>query len=279
MMKASVKKRINKIVPYTLKVLLGLVIISPVLICLIFSFKPNGEMLVTNLSNLLPKHPTLENYKYVIFDIGIQKYLKNTFIQCFSIIISQMIFCSLAAYAFVFYKFKGKKFLWIMILASVMIPGDVVVIMNYVQVQKWHLTNTHLGMALPFLAGGMGIFLMRQFFKTIPKELSEAAEIDGCGKMMFFWKMALPLSVPSLASMGIHHFIVIYNRYFWPLLVVDKDSMRTIQLGMVYLDGGEGGKTSHVMAGAAFCIIIPIFIFIFGQKYIVRGMTAGSVKG
>lgn len=278
-MKSSVSKKARFWIPLILKILLGILIVTPVIICILFSFKPNGEMLVTTIRTIFPKKWTLENYKYVLVDVGIQRYLKNTFIQCFSIMITQMVFCSLAAYAFVFYKFKGKKLLWMLILASVIIPADVVVIMNYVQVQKWHLTNTHLGMALPFLAGGLGIFLMRQFYKTIPKELSEAAEIDGCGKMMFFWKIVFPLSVPSLASLAIRQFVIVYNRYFWPLLVVDKDRMRTIQTGMAYLEGGEGGKISHVMAGASFCIIIPVIVFIFGQKYIVRGMTAGSVKG
>ncbi len=275
----SIKKKARTIVPYIIKVLAGVLFMSPSIVCFIYSFKPNGELLVSTLGTFFPKSPTLENFWYVIFKVRMQKYLTNTFIQCFSIIVCQLLFCSMTAYAIVFYNFKGKKFLWNMILLSVMIPGDVIVITNYIQIQHWHLTNTHLGMALPYLVGGMGIFLMRQFYLTIPRELSEAAEIDGCGKLRFLWMIAVPLSVPSMASLAIYEFIAIYNRYFWPLLVVDKDRMRTIQLGMAYLEGGENGKVSYILAGASFCIIPAVLVFIFGQKFLVKGMTAGAVKG
>ena len=103
-----------------------------------------------------------------------------------------------------------------------MIPGDVVIITNYIQIQNWHLTNTHLGLALPYLVSGMGIFLMRQFYLTLPRELKEAAVLDGCGDMGFFFRIAMPLSVPSMVSLAIYEFILIYNRYFWPLLVTKQ---------------------------------------------------------
>ncbi|MBO4388427.1 MAG: carbohydrate ABC transporter permease [Spirochaetales bacterium] len=273
------KKRLSTLVPYIIKVLVGVLFTSPILICFLYSFKPNGELLVSTLSTFLPKAPTLENFWYVVAKVRMQKYLTNTFIQCFSIIVCQLVFCSMAAYAIVFYRFKGKKFLWILILMSVMIPGDVIVISNYIQIQRWHLTNTHIGMALPYLVGGMGIFLMRQFYLTIPKELAEAAEIDGCSRLGFMWRFAVPLSIPSMASLAIYEFIAIYNRYFWPLLVVDKDRMRTIQLGMAYLEGGENGKVAYILAGASFCVIPAVIVFIFGQKFLVKGMTAGAVKG
>lgn len=169
--------------------------------------------------------------------------------------ICQLIFCSLAAYALTFFQFRGKGFLFTAILVTMMIPGDVVIITNYIQIQQWGLTDTHLGMALPYLIGGMGIFLMRQFY------------------------LALPLSIPSLSSLAIYEFISIYNRYFWPLLVTNTDAMRTVQIGMAMLDGGESGKTTHVLAGAALCIIPAVIVFIIGQKYLIKGMTAGAVKG
>lgn len=276
---AHIRKKASTVIPYLIKVLVGVLFISPIIICLCYSFKSNGDAMTSSLKTLWPKNPTLENFRYVLVNVRIQKYLTNTFIQCFSIIAAQLLFCSMAAYAVVFYNFRLKKVFWTLILMTVMIPGDVIVISNYIQMQHWHLTNTHLGMALPYLVGGMGIFLMRQFYLTIPKELAEAAEIDGCSRLGFFWRMAVPLSVPSMASLAIYEFIAIYNRYFWPLLVVDKDRMRTIQLGMAYLEGGENGKISYILAGAAFCILPAVIVFIFGQNYLVKGMTAGAVKG
>ena len=125
----------------------------------------------------------------------------------------------------------------------------------------------------------MGIFLLRQFYLTLPRELKEAADIDGCSNMGFFFRIALPLSVPSLASLAIYEFIHIYNRYFWPLLVTNRDQMRTVQIGMAMLQEGESGKTTHILAGAALCIVPAVIVFIIGQKYLVKGMTSGAVKG
>ncbi len=264
---------------YALKVILGLVICSPIIFCVMLSLKHSSEMLTANAANLITDNPTLENYQWVIQHVALGTYYKNTIIQCAMVIIAQVILCSFAAYGLVFFKFKGKKLFFTLILMHMMIPGDVVIIMNYIQMQHWHLTDTHIGMALPYLAGGMGIFLMRQFYLTIPRELKEASELDGCSDMGFFFRIALPLSVPSLSSLAIYQFILIYNRYFWPLLVTNTDGMRTIQIGMAMLEDSDSGKVSYTLAGAALCILPVIVVFIFGLRYLIKGMTAGSVKG
>jgi len=134
-------------------------------------------------------------------------------------------------------------------------------------------------MALPMLIGGMGIFLMRQFYLTLPRDLKEAADIDGCGDMGFFFRIALPLSVPSLAALSIREFITVYNRYFWPLLVINSQSMRTVQLAVAAMKDAEFNSTALDMACAACCIIPVVLVFVIGHKYIVKGMTAGAVKG
>ena len=273
------KRKAKRWASYLLKVLLGLAIISPVIICLSFAFKPATELMGTGYSKLFPDNPTLENFKWVISEVPVLTYLKNTLIQCAIVICAQLVLCSAAAYALTFFEFKGKDLLFTIILSSMMIPGDVVVITNYIQIQHWQLTDTHFGMAVPYLVGGMGIFLMRQFYLTLPRDLKDAADIDGCGDMGFFVRIAVPLSVPSLASLAIYEFIAIYNRYFWPLLVTSSDSMRTVQIGMAMLNSGESGKPSYVLAGAAMCIIPAVIVFIIGQKYLIKGMTAGAVKG
>ena len=266
-------------VGYALKVLLGLLICFPIIICILFALKSNSEMLTSGATDLIPKNPTLENFAWVIDHVPVFTYLKNTLIQCGLVIICQIIFCSLAAYGLAFFEFKGKAFLFALILTTMMIPGDVVIITNYIQMQHWHLTDTHIGMALPYLISGMGIFLMRQFYLTLPHDLKDAADIDGCSDMGFFFRIALPLSVPSLASLAIYQFILIYNRYFWPLLVTNSDRMRTVQIGMAMLQMEETGRIPDILAGAALCIIPAVIIFIVGQKYLIKGMTAGAVKG
>jgi sn-glycerol 3-phosphate transport system permease protein len=134
-------------------------------------------------------------------------------------------------------------------------------------------------MALPMLIGGMGIFLMRQYYLTLPRDLREAADIDGCGDLGFFFRIALPLSIPSLAALSIREFITVYNRYFWPLLVTNTQNMRTIQLAVATLKDAEFNSTAQDMACAACCIIPVVLVFAIGHKYIVKGMTAGAVKG
>lgn len=272
-------KHLHLFTNHLFKILLGFIIVLPIIICVSYSLMTNEELMGTIGLRFLPKNPTFENYSWVMRTIPIGTYMKNTFIQCGIIIACQLAICSLAAYAFVFFEFPFSKLLFTIILATMMIPGDVVIITNYIQIQHWKLTDTHIGMALPYLVGGMGIFLLRQFYLTIPKELKDAAEIDGCSDMGYFFKVAVPLSVPALASLAIYEFIAIYNRYFWPLLVTNKDRMRTIQLGMAMLEGGEAGKTPHILAGASLCILPAILVFIVGQKYLVRGMTEGAIKG
>ena len=264
---------------YLLKVLLGLFISAPIFICLMLALKQPGEFLTAKAAHLISENPTLDNFRWIMDNVAVGTYLKNTLIQCLIVIIAQLVLCSFAAYALVFFNFKGKKLIFTLILVHMMIPGDVIIITNYIQMQHWHLTDTHLGMALPYLAGGMGIFLMRQFYLTLPRELKEASELDGCSDMGFFFRIALPLSVPSLSSLAIYEFIMIYNRYFWPLLVTNSDKMRTVQIGMAMLQAGESGKVSHILAGAALCIVPAVIIFIIGQRYLIKGMTAGSVKG
>lgn len=264
---------------YALKVFLGLVIISPILICLSFSLKSPSELMGAGSVSLLPRQPTLENFTWVMSHIPIFTYLKNTLIQCAIVIVAQLILCSAAGYALTFFNFRGKDILFTLILLTMMIPGDVVIITNYIQIQHWGLTDTHFGMAVPYLVSGMGVFLMRQFYLTLPRDLKDAAAIDGCSDMGFFIRIAIPLSVPSLASLAIYEFIAIYNRYFWPLLVTNSDAMRTVQIGMAMLSDGESGKPTYILAGAAMCIIPAVIVFIIGQKYLIKGMTAGAVKG
>lgn len=273
------KRRAQFLAGYALKVLLGLVIVFPIIVCLLYSIKSPAELMSPGGMGLAVKDPTLENFEWVMDSVPIGKYLLNTLIQCAIVIVFQIILCSFAAYALVFFRFRLKSTMFALILATMMIPGDVVIITNYIQIQHWHMTDTHVGMALPYLVGGMGIFLLRQFYLTLPRELKEAAEIDGCSDMGFFFRIALPLSVPSLASLAIYEFIHIYNRYFWPLLVTNRDKMRTVQIGMAMLEQGESGKTTHILAGAALCIIPAVIVFIIGQKYLVKGMTSGAVKG
>ena len=282
MKKKSLSKKAAKYwAGYAVKIIIGCLICAPLLVCFCSAVKTEAEV-VNSLgwqALIPPATPTIENFVAVLSRVPMHKFLLNTLIQCATVIVSQVIFCSLAAYALTYFEFKGKNLLFTFILSTMMIPGDVVIIANYIQIQKWNLTNTHIGMALPMLIGGMGIFLMRQYYLTLPRDLREAADIDGCGDLGFFFRIALPLSVPSLAALSIREFITVYNRYFWPLLVTNTENMRTVQLAVATLKDAEFNSTAQDMACAACCIVPIVLVFVIGHKYIVKGMTAGAVKG
>ena len=197
-------------ISFGLKVLLGILFISPLIIGFLFSIQYEDELTSSPL-RLFTANPTLINYIEVFQKVPLLSYLKNSLIVCVLAITIQIIVASLAAYGFSFFEFKGKKFLFGLVLASMMIPGEVVVITNFVTVQNLGLTNTYLGLIITSLIGGTSIFMMRQYFLTLSKDFKEAATLDGCGDIGFLFRIALPLSLPTLSSLAVYLFVSIYN--------------------------------------------------------------------
>lgn len=278
MITAKQKKQIKSSISFVIKVLLGLVFILPILYCLSLSFMDETEI-VSIPPVLITKNPTLSNYLDVFQTYPMFSYIKNSMITCFLAIVCQIVVASFAAYSFSFFNFKGKGFLFSFVLSSMMIPADVVIITNFLTIQKLKLVNTFLGLVLPSLVSGMSIFMMRQYYMTIPKDLKDASVIDGCGDYRFLFKIAIPLSIPTISSLALYNFILVYNQYFWPLLVTSKDKMRTIQIGVKTIIFAEQLQYGPMLAAIAVSIVMPLIIFIFGQDYIIKGMTSGAVKG
>ena len=160
-----------------------------------------------------------------------------------------------------------------------MIPAETTIISNFLTVSSWGWTDSLHVLIVPFLTSAMGIFLIRQFYLTIPKELLEAAKIDGCTNLKFLMNILLPISKPAIASLSIYTFIGTWNQYLWPLLTINNGNNRTVQIGISMLQFAEGSNYGVVLAGAILILIPSILVFIIGQKSLVAGMTAGSVKG
>lgn len=276
--KTSILSIIKRTVPEIIKMLLGLLFIAPLLIGILFSFQSEQE-LGTYPLHLLSNAPTLQNYMEVIKAVPLFSYLLNSGIVCLVSIATQIVIACLAAYGFVFFEFPLKKLLFSLVLMTTMIPGEVVVITNYTTIQSLHLTNTYAGLVVTSLISGTSIFLMRQFFMTIPKDYKEAAVLDGCGEMRFLFHIILPMSKPTISSMAVYLFVQIYNQFFWPLLVTNTEKMRTIQIGISMLVTGDVVNYGHILAGAVIAIIPAMMIYIIGQDYMIRGMTSGGVKG
>ena len=196
MMTGKKKRQLRGGGSYALKVLIGLLFISPMIIGLLFSFQSDSQLGAAPL-RLITENPTIENYIEVFRKVPLLHYLKNTAVVCVVAICAQIVFSSLAAYAFVYFDFPLKKQLWTLILMTMMVPGEVVVITNYVTAQNLHLINTYAGLFITSMISGTAIFMMRQYYMQLPKDFKEAAVLDGCGDIGFLFRVATPPFPPS----------------------------------------------------------------------------------
>ncbi len=191
-----------------------------------------------------------------------------------------MVTCSMAGYAFARLDFKFKNQLFLVFLATMMIPTQVNLVPLFSIMQKLGWVNTYFALIVPGLVSAFGIFLMRQYFLTLPKELEDSGKIDGCNHWGIFWKIFFPLSVPSLAALGIFSFISSWNSFLWPLLVTNSEALRTLPVGLAAFKSSfrEVTNWSLLMAGTLISVVPAILVFIAGQKYFISGITSGSVK-
>lgn len=210
-------------------------------------------------------------------DLGI--YLRNSAIQTSVIVAGQLATSILAAYAFAFLDFPFKRTLFIVFLATLMIPFEVTIATNLATVSSLGWFNTFAGLTIPFLATGFGTFLLRQAFLQIPRDLREAAQLDGYGNMRFLWFVALPLVRPALAALGVFSFLGAWNQYLWPLLVTGNDnSVRTVQIGLKQLLNTQLDQINVSLAGTVIAVIPLLIILVVFQKQLVRSLTSGAVK-
>lgn len=256
--------------------LAGLITIFPFIWMLLSAFKPESE--VTQLiPTLFPKEFTLENFSRLFESMNFGVYLRNTLvIVLFSFI--GLLLNAMAGYAFAKFRFKGKEQIFYLVLATMMIPGQVTMIPVYLILNEMNLTNTMAGIILPGLVGAFGIFLFRQFMSTIPDALLEAARMDGAGEFWIFFRIVLPLSKSIFAVQGILTFIAGWNSFLWPLIVANDDSLYTLSVGLSLLKSQYGGNYALQMAGAAFMVVPIIIIFILFQKHIIKGVTISGMK-
>ena len=261
------------------KTVLGIFFMLPVLIAFFFSFLPNDKVLGLPTLETFFEFFTFENYKWVFANIPILKYVTNSLQMCLIVIVAQSITACLAAYAFAFFKFKGKDTLFQIILIAMMVPGEVCTICNFLTVRDMGLVNSMLGLTIVSLTSCNFIFMMRQSYLSLPSEMREATMMDGCGEIRYMLQFAVPLSVPTIASLSITTFISVFNSYLWPLLVSRSPEHYTVQIGMALLVDHETPTYGRQLAGAVLCMIIPIIFFVIFQSYMVKGLTKGAVKG
>lgn len=257
--------------------LMAFVVSFPYIWMFISSFKADNE--VFDKSTFFPKEWLFENYVNAMKRAPFDLFFLNTVLTSAIIVAAQLVTCSLAAYAFAKMDFRGKKTLFMVFMASMMIPGEATIISNFITVHQMGLINTYFGLVITSLTSVFGIFLLRQFFKTVPDALLDSARIDGCSDFRIFISILLPLAKSALATVAIFAFINSWNNYMWPLIVTNSNEMRTVQIGLRYMVDPDLGPDWPEIMAASTVIIIPVMaVFVFLQKYFVQGITKTGIK-
>jgi ABC-type glycerol-3-phosphate transport system permease component len=255
---------------------LALTTLAPFLWMVLASFKPLAEV---EQLNPLPSVWQPQNYPQVFRKIAFARYYFNsvfiaawvTFLQCFT--------SALAAYAFSRLRWRGRDTVFKLYLATMMIPGVVTMIPNYTLMVRLHLLDSYLGLIVPASFSAFGTFLLRQFMLTIHPALDESAEIDGASPWRIFIDIILPLARPGLLTLAILTFMGVYGSFFWPLIMIKSDYLRTLPIGMLYFDSVYGKQTNLLMAASVMNIVPLIILFVCTQKFLVKGIQLGAVKG
>lgn len=270
-------KKISDVLIQLLCIFLALLILFPIFYAFSVSLMEQKDVL-SNPPNLLPPSITFENYITAFTRTSLIRYMFNSFVIATVSSISRVILATMAGFSFAFFEFKGKKILFALTMATIMIPPDVLIVSNFSTISKLGLINTYVGMCSIFLVSAANIFLMRQSFLTFSKSLKEAAHMDGCSNVRFFFTVLLPVSKPILVTVFISSFVNVWNQYVWPMLVTNKNEMRTIQVGITMLKDRESAIFGPVMAGVVITLIPTVLVFIIFQRKIVSGMMSGAVK-
>ncbi len=268
-------------------ILISVCILSlvPLLWLLSTALKGRSENIFAYPPVFIPRDFTLDNFKEVLRLVPIVKYVINSFILAISTVFLNVILSALAAYPLARMNFKGKKIAFFAILATIMVPFQTIMLPVYIITLKLHLCDNYsdlmgyLGLIMPFAVNAFGIFLLRQAFLTIPKEIEESAVIDGCNSFQIFYKLLLPMVKPSLALLAIFTFIGSWGEFLWPSIILTNENLYTLPVGINNLSSAFSADYRLVAAGSIVSIIPIIIFFLALQKYFISGTNEGAVKG
>jgi len=258
---------------------IALVMLFPMLWLISTSLKSPTENIWQSPPQLLPSQPTLENFSQVWQSLPFGTYLYNSILVSVLTVGLNLLFCSLAAYPLARLSFVGRNGIFIAIVTTIMIPFQIVMIPLYILTVQLGLRNSYLGVIFPSLASAFGIFLLRQALITVPKEIEEAARLDGTSELGLWWYVMLPAIRPALITLAIFVFIGAWSDFLWPLIVIQDESLYTLPLGVAKLAGTFSLDWRLVAAGSVISITPVLVLFLFLQKYIVPTDTGSGVKG
>jgi putative chitobiose transport system permease protein len=264
---------------YLLLVAIALVMLMPLLWLASTSVKSTGENLFQFPPQLLPQQPTFNNYQRVWESQPFGRYLFNSSAIALITVTFNLLFCALAAYPLARLQFRGRELIFTGIIVTILIPFQIVMMPLYLLTVNLGLRNTFLGVILPSLASAFGIFLLRQAMQGVPKELEEAARIDGCSELGIWWHVMIPAVRPALVTLGLLVFIGSWSDFLWPLIVLDQPEMFTLPLGVATLAESFSLDWRLVAAGSMISIIPVMILFLFLQRYIIATDVGSGLKG
>ncbi|MEH1785988.1 MAG: carbohydrate ABC transporter permease [Nostoc sp.] len=273
------KSRSQILLMYAVLGVIALLMLFPLLWLISTSLKSPTENIFQSPPQLLPSQPTLNNFSSVWNSLPFGQYLYNSTLVSVLTVGLNLLFCALAAYPLARLSFVGRDWIFVAIVSTIMIPFQIVMIPLYILTVQLGLTNSYLGMIFPSLASAFGIFLLRQAFMSVPKEIEEAARMDGSSELGLWWHIMLPAVRPALVTLAIFVFIGAWSDFLWPLIVIQDENLYTLPLGVAKLAGTFSLDWRLVAAGSVIAIAPVLLLFLFLQRYIVPTETGSGVKG
>ena len=274
----NLKSKLLQIPILFIFICLAVVMLLPIVWMLLSSFKPDNEI-IKYPPTLFPTAYTLKNFIKCTQRIDIWVYLKNSFIYSFGATIPSLLVNTMAGYAFARYNFKGKDIIFVIFLATMMIPFQVIMIPSFLEVHALGMYDNYAGLIIPKIAAAYWIFMMRSAFSGLPKELEEAARIDGLSEFCIYARIMMPLIKPALVTLIILSVNGNWNDLLWPLIITSNSKMRTLSNGLALFVGARTIEYGAAFAGAAISLVPMLVLYIFGQKYFVEGQATSGLKG
>ncbi|MCC5833858.1 MAG: carbohydrate ABC transporter permease [Opitutales bacterium] len=262
-----------------LVIAVSVIFVAPIILVFLTSFKPDAEII--RFQGIMPIEWTLGNFREILGapeEIPIFRWLFNSFLISFSVTFLVLTVSSLAAYGLARLNLPGGRILFFLIIATLMVPPQILLVPVYLILNTLGWLDTPLALIIPAGAGAFGVFLLHQFFKGIPKDLEEAAAIDGCSKLGIYWHVILPLSKPALATLGIFTFIGSWNDFMGPLIFLDSVEKYTLPVGIALFQTSYYAEYGLTLAASVICTLPVIVVFLFFHKYIIRGIAMSGLK-
>jgi len=268
-----------RVAGYAALVLITALILVPLLWMISAAFKTRQEIYRTPVT-LLPDQINLDNFRAAWEAAPFGRFYVNSLIVTGIVASVKVINSVLSAYALVFMRFPGRRILFLFVIAALMVPQEVTIVPNYLLMADLGWVNSYPGIIFPLLAVAFGTFLLNQHFRSLPREMIEAARVDGSGHLRILWSVVLPVSRPVVVTVALIYVVSGWNEYLWPLIVTNTLEMRTLPIGLNYLKDTEGNtQWGVVMAGALIVIVPVVAFFLWTQRHLIQGLTSGSVKG